>query len=311
MCFSYRLDRLDRLEFMSIINDLTKIYTRFPRNFFTTYSWRVDTMQQFLQAIAENIATSRCSTSIYDYYHDCPYVHIDRVIFDLDSNTCHTDALKLHGYLLNENIKHFMVFSGYGFHFYAKVKPFIAHEQNILKNISLEVEKKVGFRNDISVRGNIAHNLAIPYTFNYKRMKYVRLLSERELELSYVDICKLAEKQGGQLEFYGHDTFDAQKYDTTVSIENEKESESTTQVIIDSIMSDKLSMSLPFDCQEWLSNSNLMHSERLKLIYGLMNFGLSRSQVVGLLRKYLSPQKFRHCVYNENMVVNVFKHQYD
>lgn len=287
-----------------MIKELKIMYNIFPRKMFTTHSWEISSFQELIDTVNKNISFSRVSTSIYNYSNDVNNIVVDKVVFDLDSSSSHSEAIRLHEYLLDKNIRHFIVFSGANFHIYSKILGTPVFKRDCIKNISLKVEKELEFENDESVRGNLNHNLSIPYTFNFKRMRYVRFLTSKELYLQYPEICDLAKKQEGKLEIYGTDGFHTADFDYSSNNEDsffEVVEGETSIEINENILKD-----LPERCKEYMSCRELDHYRRLRLITWLAEFGLSKEQTIEVLRRSFSPKKFRHCVFEERQVDAVY-----
>lgn len=289
-----------------MLNELKQIYNIYPRRFFTTKSWTINSFDEFIATLQSNIGLSRCSSSIYNYPEVDADIVVDRIAFDLDEKDCHAQALKLHNYLLDENIKHFIVFSGAHFHIYAKINYVPIFKKDYIKSLSLKLEKKLGIINDQSVRGNLHHNLGIPFSFNFKRQRYVRPLTSQELELSYDEICELAKKNTDTIKFYGENGFYGEDLDKP-SYENMGEQDHTEVISFNN----KLLDMLPQDAKEMMQNPELKHPQRLKLITLMMEFGFSKTQTKQALKICLSPRKYIHAIYEENQVENVYATQYD
>lgn len=288
-----------------MIRELKSIYNFYPRRFFTSWSFTVKTFDEFMSALYKNVSHSRCSSSIYNYDGVEKDVIVDRIVFDLDSADSYSEMKRLHTWLLDSDIKHFVVFSGENFHVYAKVEGDPVFKKDALKTLSREICSRLQINNDKSVPGNIAHNMSIPGTFNFKRNRYVRSLSQRELELSHGDIRELAKKQGETIYFFGSRTFDISRFDYPSKIEVEP-FDTENLVFLD----DKLLNDLPNEAKIMLQDSELGHNDRLKLISYLCDFGLGKNQIIEILKKHLSPKKFYHCVSHEKQVEWALRKKY-
>jgi len=284
-----------------MLHELKAIYGGFyPRRFFTTFSWQINSFQEFIDTFNNYVESNRCSSSIYNYQTDEKHIVVDRIAWDLDSGNSYEDMQKLHNYLTNKDIKHYVVFSGANFHVYAKVQGIPTYKKDCVRNIQTKMEKDLNIVNDKSLHGSLAHNLSIPYSFNFRR--YVRLLTEKDINLSYEEIRQLATKQGGTLELFGTQGFEAMDYDHPSNINYFQEQEVT-----DLQLDDKMLNALEPRAKMLLQNDKLGHTDRLVLISYLAEFGLTRGQIVEVLRKHLKPSHFHHCVYEEKQVENVIR----
>jgi len=282
-----------------MISELKMIYNLYPRRFFTTFSWTVNSFDEFLLSMKKNIGNTRCSSSVYNYNGAEDTVTLDRIAFDIDTSNSYEDMVKLHNYLLDKDIKHFINFSGANYHVYAKVNGNPRFKKDVIRNISNEYCEKVGIVNDQSMIGNLAHNLSIPWTFNFKRMRYVRPLTQKEINLGHDKIIELALKQSGEVEVFGKEVIDSTPFDYA----------SRTYLDLDGIEETKLDnipeqmqKDFPEKLRKMLSLDDPSHSERLEVIGMLCDFGLGRKMIIQVLREWLSPSKFYHCVVLERQV---------
>jgi hypothetical protein len=158
----------------------------------------------FYELININNGKTDCFTSTYDFEKtiiendretiDPTTIKIPHLLFDLDSNNCFEDTIKIHNYCKENTLSHIIIFSGRGFHVYILVKYNalntildVLHYQNRIINVlSIDV--------DHTCLGNPRHLTRIPGTYNLKRGRWAISLREKELT-SYEEIRKLAEKQ--------------------------------------------------------------------------------------------------------------------
>ena len=182
----------------------------------------MESPEALISAINRYFQTGRCGCSIYDYagkeaQGDRP-VTLDRIVFDFDSAQSLDDARKMHAKF--KDFRHFMVFSGGGFHFYMFAKNgerIMTQEAQIatLNHAYTAIEAELGVKNDASLTENaLAHMLAIPGTWNSKpgRFKYVIFVNEQDLDLGLEHIQKKADHAPSELVVYGQELFDISQY---------------------------------------------------------------------------------------------------
>lgn len=195
-----------------MLNDLAKIYNKYPRQFGKPERYSVDDFSQLKKHINNYLSCSRCYCTIYDYTPQHTNITLDRIAFDFDGE----DALEQVRNFIKRFVhyKHFIVFSGGGFHIYIKCKNYekIKNPKQALTNAHNWFYSE-GIIFDTAIRGDIARIFAIPGTYNWRRHRYVVFVSDDELTNSLAYFVKKAEKQWSNLSVSGTEEFDVGKFD--------------------------------------------------------------------------------------------------
>ena len=99
------------------------IYDRFPRRFEMRQQVTVNTFEELEDLITKYRKTQNCGCTIYDVDGNGHVPTIDKIVFDFDDPARRfEDVKRMHAYF--RNVRHFIVFSGRGFHFYLYTRDF-------------------------------------------------------------------------------------------------------------------------------------------------------------------------------------------
>jgi hypothetical protein len=188
------------------------IYDRFPRRFEIRSQHTVNNFEELWEMIELYRGTQNCGCTIYDANGEGHVPVLDRIAFDFDNPARRlADALRMHRKY--RHTKHFIVFSGRGFHFYMYTNGFngIKNARATLRAAYAHIEKEAEVENDPNLTACAdIHCLGIPGTFNYKpdAMCYRIFVTEEDLVRGYDYIRAKAESPPDELVVYGQDLFD-------------------------------------------------------------------------------------------------------
>jgi len=289
-----------------MIQELKTIYNLYPRRFFTTWSWKINNFDEFMHAFQNNYQINRCSSSIYNYDGNEEGIVLDRIAFDIDGDNAYEHMKRVHHHYRDRGLKHYVLCSGQNFHVIVKVSSPIKYPKDTLKNYYDHVNELLSIKNDPSMYGNVSHNLSIPFSFNFRRGRYVRSLTAKEIgKLSHVEIIELCKKQGDTVHFFGDEGLDLTDYDYK---RTEKIPKLCEEV---SFMNDKLLNALPSNTKALLIKKAPEHQERLDLILGMVNFGLSKNQIYDILKERWTPSEFYHSIVYEKTLDWAIRKRYE
>lgn len=164
----------------------------------------IHTKDLFLEYVNANNKRTDIFTNTFDFKStvlingkeklDRSTIVIPHVLFDLDSEDCFCDMMKLHNYCLENNLAHYINCSGRGYHVYivVEINPIntaidvLLFQNKLIQELDIEV--------DTTCVGNPSHLIRVPGTYNLKRKHWCIGLKEEELT-NHESILKLAEKQ--------------------------------------------------------------------------------------------------------------------
>lgn len=152
------------------------------------------------------------------------YLIIDKIFFDFDSINSLKNTQKLMQYCIEKKLKHSIVFSGGGFHFYifSQNKDVLKNPKSALAEAQREIMDENGFTSSIDVQqtdvdghiiGDVRRVATLPATYNTKRKRWAISLSHEEVRtLTYDQIQKLAKIQRKKIFVYDGNKYDIDKY---------------------------------------------------------------------------------------------------
>ena len=298
-------------------------FSTFPREMgYPQRNGIVYSMKEFLDKI--NIYNGKCNvfTSLYSFdeikstgkpnYDSAKITHL---FLDLDNGNAYKNAKKLHDYLDSEELIHVMAFSGGGFHIYIAVEypNFIENKKaaifNAVTNISDKVGLKIGIdeHSDIDAHtiGNIAQLVRVPNTYNIKRKRYCIPISRAIFEEGLDAIQEWAQKPNMPFSsFYGRKYFDLIPFDREPDVQYRIPME----ISDDSIGIDYLNVEKFVPCiLNLLTKRLISHKCRYYIILYCREQGLPLKDTISLLKKYLDPRTFHHCVNEEKQPMFIYK----
>ena len=237
---------------------------------------------------------------------------VDKIMFDLDSGSCFLNVRKLHDYLMKHNLRHIVFFTGRGFHVYVEVKSHgVKDPRNALINVSNKIAKDVGLIYgdpktcdlDHHIRGDLSRIARVPYTINTRSGLYCCSISEYMLRTYSFDEIKKYAKNPDRLYWkYGELCINLSEYDC-YSSDLDIPLEDIPKVDLSVNVSEKL----PQCISNMLRIKDLRYRDRYLLIVALKSLAFTENETKNILKKYLSEEKYKHCVFEEHQVRHVYR----
>jgi hypothetical protein len=257
--------------------------------------------------------------SIYNfqYNYDPQNAIIDKIFLDFDPDKKTGKGAQMHArrmcmILTQKGIKHSAFYSGNGFHVFVYCEPRLAsslkYPSMAIKNFVYELIDESEFRPKIApdrkVLGDLSRVARIPNTINLKTNLYaIPLKPGYILEAMIKDIKELANKQ----QFYDPTVegklVDLESYDTSRST-------ATSSAAFDyDIPLEFNETGVPECVKNLLRRGDLDHTERFYVILALRDLAYSLEDVEGILKQYLTEDKYEHSVEEENQVEYLFNRE--
>jgi len=285
---------------------IEKIYPGFPRQIGLPNRREVKSLKELMNVINIWNGKSRIFLSLYEYtFSNTHDFIIDKIWFDFD-DCGYDNIIILHNWLLQKNYKHFIVFSGKGYHCYILTnKKELKNKKIALTNAQNYIINETKIEVDKQVIGDIARIVGIPGTFNCRRGRWAIFLTEEDLNKGEHFIFQKAETENiGAFEMFGKKKFDLVEYDTGIS-----EYMAELSIADDfnaKINQDEILKGInPCIANILLQLKDLEHSynERfIIIIYFLYELGYSETMVIDILKKFMTQKKFKHCIRDENQL---------
>lgn len=231
---------------------------------------------------------------------DYKSVLVDNLFFDFDDKSCNAyeECYRLHKHLLEDDIKHKIVMSGRGYHLfiYTNIHRPVYRKETIKGGQDFFI-KKLELNVDKQVIGNPAQMARVPNTYNMKAKRYCIPLTKEQFYMGDDKVKELALKQNFVKDiFIGEKLFDLKEYD--------KESEE--EVYIENIQnesSEDIELSdIPPCIESILKKGDVGWRGRYILITYFRDKSYSMEETFNILKKYLSTEKFNHCIQDEKQL---------
>ncbi|MHA1869050.1 MAG: hypothetical protein ACTSXD_13485 [Candidatus Heimdallarchaeaceae archaeon] len=293
------------------------MFLKFPREIATPKRQVVWSLKEFIRTINRLNTKKNLYTSLYAYScegnnidYDKPI--IDKIFFDLDGKSAKNDIYKL--LEKTEKYKKIIIFSGGGFHLYILTKDRIFRSPNIAKSSLLYYQENFTKNLDLEsldthVLGDIRRITRIPNTFNLKRKRFCIPVFESEIEMaedlaiqqrkenlsSFIHGEKfLSMKEIGEDFYYQYKIFteDGDLYEHKYDGEDEIDLKNVPPCI-----------------EKLLKKRKLGWQERTVLILYLKENAYFINETIHILKKYLTPKKFYHCVKEEKQPYYLYQRE--
>lgn len=252
---------------------------------------------------------------------DYSTAQIDKIFFDFDSPNCYQHMMKLHNYLVLNDIKHKVNFSGRGFHIFIYTKGNPINKKVAIYNAQMHFITKLGLKAergdkgdvDEQILGDIARIYRIPNTYNVKRGRFCIPLNKIQLDSGFNRILQLAKNQNFVDEketIFGRNEVDLHQFDGKEDITVEG-----LKMHFDFSIKDLENVSFTFDFEVPICMKNLLlkqdlrYDERMILILYLREKGLTLSETIKVLKDNLSTNKFQHCIFEERQPQYLYNRQ--
>lgn len=253
---------------------------------------------------------------------------IDKVVWDFDIEPGDEDKYddwegmiedyrSLKERIEDEGYSYMCVFSGGGMHFYLKTRESkLEYPRYAIKTVQQKYQKELQLKSDTQVFGDVERIFRVPNTWHPGHERYCIPLLPEEIYLPKDEIVELAQEQRFDIEpIQPGDDYPIHKHDkagTRFSFEGDKvvgnfnpaevEPENTVMPIYPCI-SNLL--------QNWEDMEKKGHGlgfrRRFLIILHLKETGHTYEETVSVLKKYLSRNEFKHCVYDEKQVQQIYK----
>lgn len=225
------------------------------------------------------------------------------LFFDFDDKTCNAwqECNSLHQHLVKENLKHCMIMSGRGYHLYIFTNPYTAnHPKEAIRSAQMKFVDLLKLHVDCQVIGNPAQLARVPNTFNLKGHRFCIPLTQEQFEKGDEYIKQLAKNQNFIKDIFIGDKFlELEQFDKQSS-----EFDDGTFVYNDIKLEDVFIdiSQTPLCIANLLSLKNVGWRGRYILITYFRDKGYLKQETREILKQHLSPEKYKHCVLEENQL---------
>jgi hypothetical protein len=294
---------------------------KFPREVATPKRMAVQTVDEFNAFVKNNIASSDLFTTVYAHTHwprnwrpDYNSAVIDRLYFDCDFKVKvdgeevkvdgYENMVKLHEWCSKRNILHMCCHTGTAYNvILAVAKKDYKNKHGVVANSHDWLSDNLDIVTDRRV--DLARLTRIPGTFNFKdkARRWVWTLNEEQIYLGHDKIRDLAITPPIGFHVLGSKAWNVEKFD------GEPQNRGNIHVDEDNIAEVDATIrgTVPPCIEKLLATENLGVDGRYMLITWLRDNGYLLEEVVSIMEKHLSREKFIHSVYEEKQPQDLFK----
>ncbi len=255
--------------------------------------------------------------SVYDE------VYIDKLFFDFDGENAQQEAKKLCSYLIENDIKHIILFSGRGFHIYIITEEYKPRNyRNTLRNSQYYILNKLNINMDIAdsvVIGDKQRLARMPNSLNQKSHLYCIYLTSNELlNLDIESIKKLALNKRKYIE-NNNKKYDVKVFDTdneiTLNKQNNNIKISYEKFNIKKLTEKEMSeiMNIFPECISdffvTYNKTSSFYKKRFYIILFLKDLGFSLETITNFFYTLLTEEKFNK-IMREERFDRVFNSNY-
>jgi len=191
----------------------------FPREIFRRRFLTSD-MDEFLSLANKYNGLTHIYYALYscDEKHNFSYARIDKIAFDFDDDNPENkivEVIKLHEWLLQQDYKHILFFSGKkGFHVIIFANDDgVINKKIALRNSQLYITNLLEINPDDKIIGDIKRIFRLPNTFHISGKKYCIPITIDDLKIGYQHILNKANYQASDFVIYGHKLFNLKDFD--------------------------------------------------------------------------------------------------
>ena len=294
---------------------MLRLYQKFPRQLATPTRKVVSSQEEMLEIVNKynKLKVCRIWVSIYNYFskeQNVNTIDVDKVFLDFDNDkTMFTDVCVMHDFCLKNNYRHIMFFSGRGFHFYLMTKNYenLKNIKEAISNTQQYFVKTLNLTPDPTCIGDYTQVAGFPNTLNTKRRRFCIPIDETDLANGYDFIREKALEQNFKFRWYGWELYDISKHDGQINGEIELVKLTADQRR--AIDKNKILKELPKCLSRVLTKEHTGWRDRFLVVCYLRDTGYMRSEVIELLRDFLSSRDFKHCTQEERQVDYLFRRQ--
>jgi len=276
----------------------------FPR-WFGTHSTKVENKNDLTNLINKNISMNHIYISLYTV----PVYEIDKIWIDFDGLDKYEDMIKLHHYLMNNDTKHSITFSGMGWHVYIVTFPFMEDTQIMAETLRRAI---IWYADTLNIKvdkqtSDLARVVRFPGSFNHKpdRQRFCVPLYADEIEKGIEYHLNLAKSvQRFDMEFIGENPVDMEQF----YVPEKKENGVKEEIVYNFGM-----FEIPPLIKDLLNKKNTIwerekgYWSRYIICVTLKELGYPKEQVIQMLKENLTQNELKHCLKVEKQIDYIFK----
>lgn len=301
------------------------LLNRTPIKIGTPHQRSYDTKEEALNRINQHNGVTDVYVQLY------PTDVIDKVYWDFDYNPDDPEQYSDHSVMLNDyraltyhlkdqGWQQMSVLSGGGLHKYIKTTEVTLENPGAaIKNVQEKFQEEVAISSDPNVFGNTAQIMRVPNTWHPGRGRYcIPLTYDEIMENSWDELVELAQEQRFDVNpIVPGDEYPIAKHDKATNFMSPLQSGGKIEGNFNPAELEPENVKFPiYPCiSNLLKNQDEMESKghglgfrrRFLVILHLKETGHSYQEAIQILKKYLTPEEYRHCVREEEQVKQIYQ----
>jgi hypothetical protein len=291
---------------------ISEIYKGFPRQVGLPNRLDVNNYNELEDIIKTWNKKKRIWIALYKYsYTNTSDFIIDKLWLDFDQDP-YANVMVLHTWLVQHDYRHFIIFSGNGFHVYILTnKKELKNNTIALRNSQQFIINETKVNVDKQVIGDIARVVGLPGTMNVKENtnRWIIFVTEEDLEKGEDFIKEKAKfEQIGEFKIYGTKNFPIEDFDNGVpeyDVINLNYENLNKQIEEDKLL--KILKPCVANILLMLKEQEHSYTERFYVILSLKEAGYGEQDIENILQRFMKKEKFNHCVKNERQLKYLFR----
>jgi hypothetical protein len=214
----------------------------------------------------------------------------------------HDDAQRIHAWALEHDYLHLIHFSGKCYQIFIFIEQNLKNPQIAMKNFLKVLERKLHVYIDRQLRGRLEQLVRYPDTWHPKGRRFCISVPNFS-KMTHLQIMNMAKKQRHCLNFYGSKKIDISEWDRPIQMDEPRlepvkwDPKFAEQV--ENIVRIFKAYEIPLCMQRLMTVPNLGYEGRYLLITYLHEMMIPVEATEQILKSFLSPKKYRHCVHEE------------
>jgi hypothetical protein len=240
---------------------------------------------------------------------------IDKVYIDFDPEKENPesgrelfDTRKLHEYLIEQNVQHSLYFSGRGFHIFVAVNKIMPSQlknpRMAVKNCHKYLIEEAEIKPD-PVTVDLMRIARLPNTKNMRTGLFCIPLAPEELYWDINDIYRL----GAHQRIFSGQKVKEEKKVNLGYFDGKKFEIDYAETIDSGVSLDIDDDNIPECVKNNLSLGDCNYLERYAIITALRDLSYPKEEVRRILKEYLIPKKYNHCIHEERQLDYLFQRQ--
>lgn len=269
----------------------------------------VDSREKLLQFIRSYNHRADCYQTVYKYtaaetigWRTRPVydtAKVNCIFLDFDGEDTLNEVLRVHSILSDEDLAHYIHFSGGGFHLYVNIDTNydLINKSAAIKRYSLGLSAM----QDTHIAGDLSRLCRIPYTYHIRKQRYCVPITENDLQAGLKEIIyKSTHLSDTEWQVFGDTPLNLEKWDYP---EEEEEFEDDFEVDVEAIPLD----GVPACVNDAMNAFKPNYWQRFIYFAYMRECGISMKSAIKMVQGKWRRDKLRHSIYEERQPQTIYQ----